>query len=76
MSLSSVTTAETSSAGVMSNAKLSARVPAGAPGTLTSSSARCSIGIAAPDGVEESRLDSGAATRNGMPAARAARARL
>ena len=30
MTRSSVTTAETSSAGVMSNAKLSARVPAGA----------------------------------------------
>jgi hypothetical protein len=76
MTRSSVTTAETSSAGVMSNAKFSARVPAGAACPVTSSSARSSIGIAAPDGVEESSVDSGAATRNGMPAARAARARL
>ena len=76
MTRSSVTTAETSSAGVMSNAKLRARVPGGAACPVTSSSARCSIGMAEPDGVEGSSVDSGAATRNGMPAARAARARL
>ena len=76
MTRSSVTTAETRSAGVMSNAKFSALVPAGAACPVTSSSARISIGIAVPDGVEGSRVDSGAATRNGMPAARAARARL
>ncbi len=71
-----MTTAETSRAGVMSNAKLSARVPAGAAGTVTSSSARRSSGIAEPAAVASSMVDSGAATRNGMPASRAARARL
>ena len=71
-----MTTAETSSAGVMSKARLIALVPAGAAGTVTSSSARCSIGIAVPAGVAGSMVDSGAATTNGMPAWRAARATL
>ncbi len=75
MTRSSVTSAETSSAGVISKAKLSALVPGGAAGTVTSSSARSSSGIAAPDGVAWSMVDSGAATTNGMPAWRAARAR-
>ena len=68
--------AETSAAGVTSKARLTARVPAGAAGTVTSSSARCSIGMSAPDAVPGSMVDSGAATTNGMPAWRAARARL
>jgi hypothetical protein len=76
MSRSSVTTAEISSAGVISKARLIARVPAGAAGTVISSSGRCSSGIAAPHAVPWSMVDSGAATRNGMPAWRAARARL
>ena len=75
MSRASVTTAETSSVGVMSKARLRALVPAGAAGTVISSSARCSSGMAAPDAVAWSIVDSGAATRNGMPASRAARAR-
>jgi len=45
---SSVTTAVTSSAGVMSKARLTALVPAGAAGTVTSSSARCPPGPAIP----------------------------
>ena len=75
-SLSSVTTAVTSSAGVMSNAKLSALVPAGAAGTRD-------LLVRAPlDRNRRARrrrlVDGGfgAATRNGIPAPWAARARL
>ena len=58
--------AVTSSAGVMSKAKLSALVPAGAAGTVISSSERCSTGMSRPVGVARSMVDSGTATRVGF----------
>jgi len=74
MILSSVTTAETSSAGVMSKAKFSALVPSGAAGTVISSARRRSSGMRSPLAVAGSIVDSGAATTNGIPARRAASA--
>ena len=75
----SVTMAVISDAGVTSKAGLSVRVPAGAVRTprkvVTSSASRSSISIPSPSGVAESTVVSGATTRNGTPAWRAARAR-
>src|SRR6266496_4084785 len=78
ITLWSVTTAVTSSAGVMSKAGLKPRAPSGAirtsPMDSTSSCDLSSIVTASPLGVSASTVDSGAATTKGTPPRAAASA--